>query len=150
MYGANGKDTITVGMLGIRFVVYPGDSNGTASVFECYLQAGARMAAAHRHDRFEETIYGLEGVTTWTVDGRALEVGPGEAMCVLRGQRHAFDNRGAIDAVFLAIATPGVGGIAYVREIGEVGSATAAQGRGPSDGVRSGRRTDPAGEDRVR
>jgi quercetin dioxygenase-like cupin family protein len=123
-------EAIAVGALGIRFLVEAADSNGTASVFECYVPANARMPAPHSHDSFEETIYGLEGITTWTVDGETHDIGPGEAMCVSRGQIHGFDNPGDIDAKFLAIATPGVFGSAYFREIGEL---LAASSGGPPD-----------------
>ena len=130
MYQAIDNDTITVGALGVRFLVESGDSNGTASVFECYVPADARMPAPHSHDGFEETIYGLEGTTTWTINGETVEVGPGEAVCVKRGQIHGFENRGSVDATFLAIATPAVFGSAYFREIGAVLAASAG---GPSD-----------------
>ena len=130
MYQATDNDTITVGALGVRFLVESGDSNGTASVFECYVPADARMPAPHSHDGFEEMIYGLEGATTWTIDGESVEVAPGEAVCVRRGQIHGFENRGSVDATFLAIATPAVFGSAYFREIGAVLAASAG---GPPD-----------------
>jgi uncharacterized cupin superfamily protein len=66
----------------------------------------------------------LEGVTTWTVDGRTLDIRPGEAFCVHRGAVHGFDNRGTDDAKFLAIATPGVMTPDYFREIHEVLAST--------------------------
>lgn len=122
---ATDHETITVGSLGVRFLVEAPDSNGTASVFECYVPANSRMPAPHRHDGFEETIYGLEGVTTWTIDGDEVEIGPGEAVCVARGQIHGFENRASVDASFLAIATPAVFGAAYFREIGGLLSASA-------------------------
>jgi quercetin dioxygenase-like cupin family protein len=124
------EDTITVGALGVRFLIEASDSDGSAAVFECYVPANARMPAPHRHDGFEETIYGLEGVTTWTIDGETFEIGPGEAVCVQRGQMHGFENQGSVDAKFLAIATPALFGPAYFREIGEVLAATAG---GPPD-----------------
>ena len=130
MYQAIDDDTITVGALGVRFLVESDDSNGTASVFECYVPANSRMPAPHSHDSFEETIYGLEGTTTWTIDGDTVEVGPAEAVCVRRGQIHGFENRGSVDATFLAIATPAVFGSAYFREIGAVLAASAG---GPPD-----------------
>jgi len=129
MYPAT-EDTITVGALGVRFLIEASDSNGSAAVFECSVPANARMPAPHSHDGFEETIYELEGVTTWTIDGETIEVGPGEAVCVPRGQIHGFENHGSVDAKFLAIATPAVFGSAYFREIGEVLAATAG---GPPD-----------------
>jgi uncharacterized cupin superfamily protein len=87
------------------------------------------MPAPHSHDGFEETIYGLEGVSSWTIDGESIEVGPGEAVCVPRAAIHGFENRGTSDARFLAIATPGVFGPTYFREIGEV----LASATGPPD-----------------
>jgi quercetin dioxygenase-like cupin family protein len=129
------NEAITVGALGVRFLVEAAESNGTASVFECYVPANSRMPAPHSHDGFEETIYGVDGTTTWTIDGRTVEVGPGEAVCVQRGQVHGFENHGDVDATFLAIATPGVVGPAYFREVGEVLAASAG---GPPDLVALG------------
>ena len=123
-------ETITLGQLGVRFLVEPGDSNGTVTVFECYVPANARMPAPHSHDAFEETIYGLEGVSTWTVNGETTAVGPGEAMCVPRGAIHGFENRGSAEARFLAIASPGVFGPDYFRDVREVLAASAG---GPPD-----------------
>ena len=130
MYQTMQDERITVGALGVRFLVEAADSNGSASVFECYVPAQSRMPAPHSHDGFEETIYGLEGTTTWTIDGTTFQVRPGEAVCVQRGQVHGFENHGDTDATFLAIATPGVFGPAYFREIAGV---LAARAGGPPD-----------------
>jgi quercetin dioxygenase-like cupin family protein len=124
------RDKITVGAFGVRFLIEAADSNGSAAVFECSVPANARMPAPHSHDGFEETIYGLEGVTTWTIDGETVQIGPGEAVCVPRGQVHGFENHGSVDASFLAIATPALFGPAYFREIGAVLAAGAG---GPPD-----------------
>jgi quercetin dioxygenase-like cupin family protein len=113
-------DTIQVGALGVRFLVEAEESNGSASVFECFVPANSRMPAPHSHDAFEETVYGLAGTTTWTVDGEAVDVSTGDALCIRRGQIHGFDNKGSEDAKFLAISTPGVMSPAYFREIHEV------------------------------
>jgi quercetin dioxygenase-like cupin family protein len=125
MYQATDNDTITVGALRVRFLIEASDSNASASVFECSVPANARMPAPHSHNGFEETIYGLEGVTTWTIDGETVEVGPGEAVCVPRGQIHGFENHGSVDAKILCIASPALFGPAYFREVGEVLAATA-------------------------
>jgi mannose-6-phosphate isomerase-like protein (cupin superfamily) len=117
--------TITVGELGVRFLIEAGDSNGSASVFECYVPADSRMPMPHTHDGFEETIFGLNGITTWTIDSDTVDIGPGDAVCVRRGQIHGFENHGDIDATFLAIATPAVFGPDYFREIAEVLAASA-------------------------
>jgi quercetin dioxygenase-like cupin family protein len=125
-----GTQTIKVGGLGVRFLVEADASNGTVSVFECDIPADARMPAPHSHDAFEETVYGLTGVTTYTVDGEEIEIGPGDALCIPRGAIHGFENRGTVDAKLLAAASPGVFGPAYFHEIGEVLAAAAG---GPPD-----------------
>lgn len=122
--------TITVGQLSVRFLVEARDSGGTVTVFECGVPANSRMPAPHSHDGFEETIYGLQGASSWTIDGEQIEIGPGEAVCVPRGAIHGFENRASTDARFLAIATPGVFGADYFREVGEVLAASAG---GPPD-----------------
>jgi quercetin dioxygenase-like cupin family protein len=123
-------ETIQVGALSVRFLVEAADSKGSVSVFECFVPANSKMPVPHSHDAFEETIYGLEGITSWTVDGRAVDIGSGEAVCIPRGAVHGFDNHGTVDAKFLAISTPGVMTPDYFREIHDV--LVAAVG-GPPD-----------------
>ena len=50
-----------------------------------------KVPIAHSHDGYEETIYGLAGVLTLTVNGRPIEVAQGEALCVPRGVVHGFE-----------------------------------------------------------
>jgi quercetin dioxygenase-like cupin family protein len=114
------SDVIRVGALGIRFALDAESSGGRATAFECDLPANAVMSAPHSHDGFEETNYGLAGVTTFTVDGEQRELHPGEVVFIPRGAVHAFENRADIDAKFLAVVTPGVLGPHYFHEIGAV------------------------------
>jgi quercetin dioxygenase-like cupin family protein len=124
------KDRIPVGPLGVRFLVEADDSNGSVTVFECDVPADARMPAPHSHDAFEETVYGLEGRTTYTVAGETIELDPGDSLCIRRGVVHAFANHGSGEARFLAIISPGVFGSAYFVEVAEVIAASAG---GPPD-----------------
>ena len=119
---------IQLGAISIDFLVDADDSGGSVTVFECTVPATAKVPMPHSHDAFEETIYGLEGMCTWTIDGEDREVGPGESVCILRGQVHGFENRGSVDVKFLAIATPGVFGPAYFHDVAEV-----LAGGGPPD-----------------
>jgi quercetin dioxygenase-like cupin family protein len=118
-------EKIAVGALAVRFLVEPQDSGGSVSVFECEVPVEARMPAPHSHDAFEETVYGLEGIATFTVDGETVEIGPGDAVCIPRGVVHGFENHGSVDVKFLAMASPGVFGPAYFQEVGEVLGAAA-------------------------
>lgn len=112
------SDPIHVGPIRIEFRVEPAEANDSVSVFECTVPAGARVPAPHSHDAFEETIYGLEGVSVWTIAGTTVEIGPGDCVCIPRGTVHGFDNGAGTDARFLAIASPGVFGPEYFRELG--------------------------------
>jgi quercetin dioxygenase-like cupin family protein len=124
------RATIHVGAVSIDFLVDADDSGGSVTVFECVVPAAAKVPMPHSHDGFEETIYGLEGVSTWTIDGQDHELGPGDSVCIRRGQIHGFQNRAGVDAKFLAIATPGVFGPSYFEEVGQVLAAAAG---GPPD-----------------
>jgi quercetin dioxygenase-like cupin family protein len=123
-------EEIRVGELVIRFLVEGEGSGGSVAVFEFDVPAGAKVAAAHSHDGYEETIYGLEGVLTWTIEGTTTDVGPGEALCIPRGAVHHFDNTRDMDAKALAVVTPGVLGPDYFREVAAVLDASAG---GPPD-----------------
>ena len=82
----------------MRFLITGENSAGTVAVFEVVVPAAQRlMAPAHSHDHYEETVYGIEGVFTWTVDGKLINVGPGQALCIPRGAVHRFDNNGPED-----------------------------------------------------
>jgi quercetin dioxygenase-like cupin family protein len=99
-------EVIEVGAVSVRFVVEPAQSDGSVAVFEVLIPAQANMPAPHSHDGYEETIYGLTGISTWTIEDRVIDVEVGDAICIPRGAVHAFDNRGEADAKALAIVTP--------------------------------------------
>ena len=124
------SDEIRVGDLAIRFLVEGEQSAGSVAVFEFDVPAGAKVAAAHSHDGYEETIYGLEGVLTWTIDGTPVDTGPGDVVCIPRGAVHQFDNTGAVDAKALAIVTPGILGPTYFRDVAAILDAAES---GPPD-----------------
>jgi quercetin dioxygenase-like cupin family protein len=131
--GSASKKTIHLGPMRIDFIVDGEDSDGSVTVFECSVPAASKAAIPHSNDAFEETIYGLEGICTWTIDGQTHEIGPGDSVCIRRGQVHGFENRTRGDVKMLAISTPGVFGPAYFRELAEI-LATA----GPPDAVAVG------------
>ena len=125
------EETIRLGPLAVRFLVTGENSSGTVAVFEVVVPAGQRlMGPAHSHDHYEETVYGIDGVLTWTVDGNPIDVGPGQALCIPRGAVHRFDNNGAKDAKGLCVVTPAAIGSQFFRECAEVINAAAG---GPPD-----------------
>ena len=125
------EEVIRLGPLAVRFLIAGERGHGSVAVFELTVPGAIGLSApAHSHDRYEETIYGIEGVLTWTVEGKALEVGPGQALCIPRGAVHRFDNLGGLDAKALCVITPAELGPQYLRDIVEVMKAA---GGGPPD-----------------
>ena len=124
------SEEIRVGQMAIRFLVKGEETAGSVAVFEFDVPAGAKVAAAHSHDGYGETIYGLEGTLTWTIEGTPTDVGPGEALFIPRGTVHQFDNTHDVDAKALAIVTPGSLGPDFFREVAAVLDAAAG---GPPD-----------------
>lgn len=128
------EETIQLGPLAVRFLLTGEESSGTIAVFEVEVPAAQRLAApAHSHDHYEETIYGMDGVLTWTVDGKPIDVGPGQTLCIPRGAVHRFDNKTSQDVKVLCMVTPAAIGPQYFREAAEVVKAAAG---GPPDRAR--------------
>ena len=124
-------ETIRVGALKVRFLVTGENSSGSVAAFELIVPGAQRLAApAHSHNHYEETIYGIDGVLTWTVDGKPIDVGPGQALCIPRGAIHRFDNNGSQDVKALCVITPAAIGPQYFRESAEVLNAAVG---GPPD-----------------
>lgn len=124
-------ETIRLGPLAVRFLLTGGDSAGSIAAFELVVPGAKCLPApAHSHDQFEETIYGIDGVLTWTVNGRQIDVGPGQALCIPRGATHRFDNNGIQDVKALCVITPAAIGPQFFREAAEVVNATPG---GPPD-----------------
>lgn len=124
-------ETIRVGPLSVRFLLTGEDSTGSIAVFELVVPGSERLASpAHSHDRYEETIYGIAGVLTWTIDGNQIDVGPGQALCIPRGAVHRFDNNSSRDARALCMITPAAIGPQFFREAAEVINSAAG---GPPD-----------------
>jgi len=124
-------ETISVGGLAVRFLLTGDNSGGSVAAFEMVVPGGQRLPApTHSHDHYEETIYGIEGVMTMTVDGKQIEVGPGQALCIPRGAVHRFDNNTSQDVKALCVITPATLGPEYFREMA---AALKAAGGGPPD-----------------
>jgi len=113
-------ERIRIGGIEVRFLLEGEQTAGALAMFEFGVEAGTKVPAPHSHDAYDETIYGLEGVLTWNVDGDLHDVGPGEVLAIPRGVVHGFDNTADVDARALAVVTPGILGSAYFRDIAAV------------------------------
>jgi quercetin dioxygenase-like cupin family protein len=120
------EETIQVGPMAVKFLVTGDDSNGSVAIFEMSTPSDVQLPAPHSHDAYEETIYGLEGVLTFTVDGTPHDIGPGQSLCIRRGQVHGFANTSGAVSRSLAIVTPALIGPEYFHGVAEIFASGAA------------------------
>ncbi len=118
-YGTRQK-IIRVDHIEIRFLLEGKDSNGQLAMFEFTVPADARVPAPHSHTHCDETIYGLEGVMTFTVKGQPVDIAAGETCFIPRGAVHGFNNLKPANAKALAVVTPALIGPDYFREIAAI------------------------------
>ncbi len=125
---SNTKEIIKIGQLEIKFLLEASDTNGALTMFEFLVPAGAKVPLPHFHESFDETIYGLKGIMTFTVDGKIVELEPGQSLFIPKGVVHGFNNLSQQDAKALAVPTPGLIGPEYFTEL-----ATIINRGGPPD-----------------
>ncbi len=110
------QEIIRVGQIEIRFLLEGKDSGGRLAMFEFTVPAGAKVPVPHYHEQYDETIYGLEGVVTFNINGQPTDVAPGQTCFIPRGAVHGFNNLQSIMAKGLAVVTPGLLGPDFFRE----------------------------------
>ena len=110
------NETIRVGQIGIKFLLEAADTNGSVAMFEFTVPVGAKMPLPHSHQHYDETIYGVEGVVTFTVEGKTADIGPGQSCFVPRGAVHGFNNLKQTGAKALAVITPALLGPDFFKE----------------------------------
>ncbi|HET7118257.1 MAG TPA: cupin domain-containing protein [Hanamia sp.] len=114
------KETIKVGQIIIDFLLEAADTNGSAAMFEFTVPVGAKVPIPHYHESYDETIYGLSGVITFTVEGNPIDIGPGETCFIPRGAVHGFDNLTQKDAKALTVITPALLGSIFFKEVAAI------------------------------
>ena len=110
-------ETIKMGALTLNFLQSKDETGGSLDMFEMIVQPNARMPVPHYHESWDEIIYGLTGTTTWSIDGRDIDVASGQSVFIKRGVVHGFTNRTAAPASCLCTLTPGVLGPSYFKEM---------------------------------
>jgi quercetin dioxygenase-like cupin family protein len=117
------KEIIKAGQVTIDFLLEAADTNGSAAIFEFTVPAGAKVPIPHYHENFDETIYGLSGIMTFTVVGKDINIAPGETCFIPRGAVHGFNNLQNEDAKALAVITPALLGPIYFKEVAAIVNA---------------------------
>jgi quercetin dioxygenase-like cupin family protein len=125
------KETIRVGQIEIKFLLEGAETGGSLAAFEFAVPAGAKVPMPHSHRHYDETIYGLEGVITFTVDGKPIDIAPGDSCFIRRGAVHGFNNLKQTRAKALAVVTPALIGPDFFTEV-----AALINAGGPPDPAR--------------
>ena len=118
-----GKEIIRVGQIEIRFLLESKGSNGQLAMLEFTVPAGAKVPAPHSHTHYDETIYGLEGAMTFTVNGQPVDIAAGDTCFIPRGVVHGFNNQKPANARALAVVTPALIGPEFFREMAAIVNA---------------------------
>ncbi|WP_158942419.1 cupin domain-containing protein [Granulicella sp. S190] len=119
---------IQIGKISITFLQSRHETGGAFDLFELIVPPNAFLNVPHLHRDYDETIFGLNGIATWTIDGTQVQVHPGQQLEIPRGTVHSYTNLHSGAARMMCLLTPGLVGPEYFREL-----ATALNAEGPPD-----------------
>ena len=117
------KEIIRIGQIAIQFLLESAETNGALAMFEFAVPVGAKVPIPHLHKHYDETIYGLEGIITFTVAGKPIDIPPGESCFIPRGIVHGFNNLKQENAKALAVVTPALIGPEFFKETAAIVNA---------------------------
>jgi quercetin dioxygenase-like cupin family protein len=114
-------ETIRVGEMSVTFLKTRHETGGTFDLFELTIPPFARLTLPHLHRKFDETIFGVDGTVTWTLqeqrEDKTTEVRPGTTLFIPRDTPHFYANLTHNTARLLCLQTPGVLGPECYLEI---------------------------------
>ena len=117
------REVIRIGQTTVTFLLEGKDTNEQLAMFEFTVPVGAKVPIAHSHEHYDETVYGIEGVITFTVNGSPHDIGPGDSLFIPRGAVHGFNNFGHTDTKSLGVVTPALIGPSFFKECAEIVNA---------------------------
>jgi mannose-6-phosphate isomerase-like protein (cupin superfamily) len=114
-------NTIRVGEMSVTFLRTRHETDDAFDLFELTVPPFARVPFPHIHRKYDETIFGVNGTMTWTLqkDGedQPTEVRRGITLFIPRGTPHLYANRTHKTARILCLQTPGIMGPEYYLEV---------------------------------
>jgi quercetin dioxygenase-like cupin family protein len=117
-------ETIRVGEMSVTFLKTRHDTGGAFDLFELTIPPFGRVPFPHIHRKYDETIFGVNGTMTWTLniygEDKPTEIRRGTTLFIPRGTPHFYANRTDTPARILCLQTPGVMGPEYYLEVSEL------------------------------
>lgn len=123
--GATAGDSVSLGALGVRFMLRSEQTGGGFSLVEHPLEAGFLGAPLHTHRLEDEYSYVAEGEVGFLIGDRELVASTGTLVSKPRYVPHSFWNPGSTPARILEIISPG-GFERYFEEIAQIFGTGAA------------------------
>jgi quercetin dioxygenase-like cupin family protein len=117
-----------LGSIGVRFMVWGGDSGGGFSLVEHPMSPHALAAPLHRHTREDEYSFVLEGQVGALLGDEVIVGGPGDLIFKPRNQWHTFWNASDQPARLLEVISP-AGFEHFFEELVDAGGVTRADPR---------------------
>ena len=119
---------IKIGKISITFLKSRHETDGAFDLFELIVPPNAFLNVPHLHRDYDETILGMNGIATWTIEGQRFQIGPGQQLNIPRGTVHSYSNLHTTTCRMMCLLTPGLVGPEYFREL-----AAAIQPDSPPD-----------------
>lgn len=112
-------ESIRVGGMNVTFYITRHETADALDAFELTIPSAESVVVPHTHRNYDEWVLGINGITTWTLNGEIILLHPGESLFIPRGTPHFFANVHGEMGRVLCVQTPGVMGPEYYREIAE-------------------------------
>jgi quercetin dioxygenase-like cupin family protein len=113
-----GATEITVGQLGINYIV-DGSDSASIGLFELTVPPGSNVPPPHSHSNNEECVYVVAGKLRYTVGAETRDLMPGQSMSTPKGVVHAFANPFTETARALIVLSPDIGA-QYFKDVAVV------------------------------
>jgi|SRR5215472_7176534 len=110
-------EAIRVGRLSVTFVKCAYETHNSLDLFEMTIAPGGSGLIPHMHADYDEIVFGMNGVVTWTVAGKEIMVAHGDKLSIPRGTPHFFINQQDAPARLMFLHTPGLMGPKYFRDM---------------------------------
>jgi quercetin dioxygenase-like cupin family protein len=110
-------EIIRVGEMSVTFLLSRHETADALDLFELMIPPGASVVVPHTHLNYDEWVLGMNGITSWTLNGEIILLHPGTDLFIPRGTPHFFANVHEDMGRAICLQTPGVMGPEYYREI---------------------------------
>ena len=114
------KEIIAFEKMEIHVCLDEADTSKELTMFKYTVPAEAKEPLPHYHEKFDETVYGLKGIVNFTMDGKTMQIGAGDALFIPRGAVHSFVNKSTESTEFLCFTNPGILGPDYFHDMATV------------------------------